>query len=372
MTTGRAASTILDPTRLGSLELPNRIVMAPLTRARAGTGDVPTDLNATYYAQRAGFGLIVSEGTNISARSCSFECTPGLWSDAQVIGWANVTRAVHARGGRIFAQLWHCGRIGAAGLLNGAEPLSPSGVNDDLEKLGVYGLLKNGNYVPLMATPSREMTLTEIRQTINEYRSAAANAMRAGFDGVEIHGANGYLPHQFLSPTINRRTDEYGGSIANRARFLAEVFEAIAHEVPPSRIGLRVSPYATYNNTRDPDPATTYAYVAKLMDRLGAGYLHFADMNGWFGAPDLPKILEALRPNYRGPIIANGGISPQQARDLVIAGNVQLVAFGRYAIANPDLVERMRSEASIAEARYEGWYATGAVGYTDYPTLAGT
>jgi 2,4-dienoyl-CoA reductase-like NADH-dependent reductase (Old Yellow Enzyme family) len=213
------------------------------------------------------------------------------------------------------------------------------------------------------------MTADEIAETVGEYRMAAANAIRAGFDGVEIHGANGYLPHQFLSPTINKRTDRYGGTVENRARFLKEVFEAISQELPPSRIGVRVSPYTAYNNTRDPDPAATYSYVASMLNRLDAGYLHFADMNGWFGAPDLPKIMAALRPHFRGPIIANGGIGPQQAREMVAAGEVQMVAFGRYAMSNPDFVERMRRDAPIVEARADGWYAAGPTGYTDYPAL---
>ncbi|MDM0116125.1 hypothetical protein QTI66_28550 [Variovorax sp. J22R133] len=201
---------------------------------------------------------------------------------------------------------------------------------------------------------------------MTEYRTAAANARDAGFDGVEIHAANGYLPHQFLSPTTNQRTDAYGGSLANRLRFLREVFEAIANELPPGRIGVRVSPYALYNNTRDPNPAETYAAVASLLDSLQAAYLHFADMNGWFGAPDLDKILAVLRPNFRGVLVANGGIDSEQASGLVQRGDVQMVAFGRFAMANPDLVERLQRGVPLDAVRSTGWYHGGAVDYTDY------
>jgi len=358
--------TLFDSLTLGELTLPNRVAMAALTRSRADAHGVPGELNATYYAQRAGMGLIITEGTNISPRSNAFERAPGLWTQDQVEGWRKVTDAVHQAGGRIFAQLWHSGRASAAGLLEGQPPLSPSGVNDDLSQLGVYGLLANGHYVPLLATPSKAMSLEEIRDTVAEYRTAAANARDAGFDGVEIHAANGYLPHQFLSPTTNQRTDAYGGSLDNRLRFLREVFEAIADELPPGRIGVRVSPYALYNNTRDPNPAETYAAVAAMLDSLQAAYLHFADMNGWFGAPDLDKILAVLRPNFGGVLIANGGIDSGQAAALVQRGDVQMVAFGRFAMANPDLVERLQRGVPLDAVRSTGWYHGGAVDYTDY------
>jgi 2,4-dienoyl-CoA reductase-like NADH-dependent reductase (Old Yellow Enzyme family) len=362
-------TTLFDPISLGNLGLANRVVMAPMTRSRSAPGGVPTALNALYYAQRAGMGLIISEGANISTSSCAFEHAPGIWSAEQIAGWRAVTDAVHDNGGRIFLQLWHAGRAGASGVLGGQQPLSPSGINDDLHKLGVYGLLANGNYVPLMATPSRAMTQTDIDLAIAAFRDGARNALHAGFDGVELHAANGYLPHQFLSPTLNTRTDNYGGTAEKRLQFLREVIDAIAGEVTPERLGVRVSPFALYNNPRDSDPATTFAGVARLLEEKQVAYLHFADMNGWFGAPDLYAILDCLRPHYHGPIIANGGISPDQARTLVADGLVQMVAFGRYAMANPDLVLRLREKLPLTEVRSAGWYGGGAEGYTDYSTF---
>jgi N-ethylmaleimide reductase len=360
-------ASYFDSLRVGDLELANRIWMPPLTRARATADGVPVALMAEYYRQRATAGLIISEGTYVSSDTCGFDRAPGIFTADHVNAWTCATRAVHDEGGRIFCQLWHCGRIGAAGLLGGRQPLSPSGVNDDLDALDVYGLLDKGPYVKIAATPSREMTGEDIARTVADFARAARNAKAAGFDGVEIHAANGYLPHQFLSPTLNRREDNYGGCIENRARFVIDIFEAIAAELPRGRIGVRVSPYASYNNTRDPDPHTTYSDLARRLDRAGAGYLHFADMDGWFGNSKLDLIMEALRPNYRGPIVANGGISVAQGAELLATGNAQAITFGRGFLANPDLVARISHGADIATPRSEGWYAAGALGYTDYP-----
>lgn len=362
-------TTYFDPFKIGDLDCPNRIIMPPLTRARANAQGVPADVMADYYAQRATAGLIISEGTYVNAASCAFDRAPGIYSQDQIAAWKRVTDAVHAKGGRIFCQLWHCGRIGAAGVLNGQDPLSPSGTNDDLHLLDAYGLLENGAYVKVAVTPSRAMTTAEVKATIADYGQAAANAKAAGFDGVEIHAANGYLPHQFLSPTTNTRIDEYGGNVENRARFVTEVFAAITKHMPVNRVGIRVSPYAAYNNTCDPDPATTYSDLAQRLDKIGAAFIHFADMDGWFGNHQTDKILAALRPNYAGPIIANGGLTVEMGAQLLASGQAQAIAFGRGFLANPDLVERIRKSAEIAEPRPEGWYATGADGYTDYPVL---
>lgn len=363
-------TTYFDPLKIGDLEMSNRIWMPALTRARATADGVPVEVMAEYYRQRATAGLIISEGTYVNTDTCGFEMVPGLFNAAQVEAWKPVTDAVHDEGGKIFCQLWHCGRIGAAGLLGGREPLSPSGVNDDLAMLDVYGLLANGNYVKLAATPSRAMTADDISRTIADFGKAAANAKAAGFDGVEIHAANGYLPHQFLSPVLNTRDDAYGGSMENRARFVMDVFAAAAAELSAGRVGVRVSPYAAYNNTRIEDKHAVFSDLAARLDKAGAGYLHFADMNGWFGYPDLGKILEALRPNFSGPIIANGGITVEQGADLLATGQVQAVAFGRAFLANPDLVTRIAKNAAVADPRPVGWYATGALGYTDYPALS--
>lgn len=362
-------TSLFDHTKIGDLQIPNRIIMSPLTRCRAGEGDVPVAINAEYYRQRAGAGLIITEATNISPRSCAFEHAPGIWSKEQVAGWRKVAYAVHEAGGHIFLQLWHCGRIGAAGILGGKEPLSPSGVNDDLGELHVYGQLENGNYVPLMATPSRAMTVPEIQETVQEYKVAAKNAIDAGCDGVEVHVANGYLLHQFLSPTTNTRTDDYGGSTEKRARIVQETLEAISSVVPMSNVGVRISPTAAYNNTRDPNPAETYAYISKIFQQFEVAYIHICDTNATAGQADLPKILEMVKPHYHGQVVANAGITPEAAAELVGSGKVDAVAFGRLFIANPDLPVRIRANGPFNELRYLGFYGGNEVGYTDYPSL---
>lgn len=362
-------SSLFDSFKLGDLTLKNRIVMSPLTRARAGKGDVPTALMAEYYAQRASAGLLISEATNVSPNSRPFDQAPGLYTDEQVHGWREVTGRVHAAGGQIVAQLWHGGRIGAMGLLNWNDPLSPSGYNDDLDGLNVWGRLESGNYVRVTATPSRAMTVAEIKATIAEYQQAARNAVEAGFDGVEIHAASGYLPHQFLSAHVNRRSDEYGGSVENRARFLEEIIDAVGQVLPLSRVGVRISPYAAYNNALDDQVEEMYSYLARLFEARGIAFAHIADTNGWFGQPDLLKVLEILKGNYHGVAIANGGLTVESARQLITEGTVPLVAFGRYFIANPDLVERIRTDSSLNALQERDIYGAGAEGYTDYPFL---
>jgi N-ethylmaleimide reductase len=359
--------SLLDQFQLGDLQLSNRVVMAPLTRARAGSGDAPTELMATYYSQRAEAGLVISEATNVSPMSRPFDKAPGLYTAGQVESWKRVTDSVHASGGRIFAQLWHGGRVGALGLLDWNEPLSPSGFNDDLDNLHVWGLLDNGNYVRVCATPSRAMTIDEVRATVGEYRQAAANAVAAGFDGVEIHAANGYLPHQFLSAHVNRRTDAYGGSVENRARFLEEIVDAVAEVMPVSRIGVRISPYTAYNSALDDQIPEMYSHVADFLQARQVAYLHIADVNGWYGAPDLDKILAIVGPRFKGVLIANGGLTIDKAKSLIEERQVQLVAFGRHFIANPDFVQRLRLGAPLNPLREDRLYAGGETGYTDYP-----
>lgn len=362
-------ATYFDTLHIGDLRFSNRIWMPPMTRARATENGVPVPLMVEYYRQRASAGLIITEGTYINDETRAFDRAPGIFTEDQVEAWKPITEAVHAAGGKIFCQLWHCGRIGTIGLLGGREPLSPSGVNDDLSQIDIWGLLANGQYVKVAATPSRAMTVSDIERTVADYGKAAANARRAGFDGVEIHAANGYLPHQFLSSTINRREDKYGGSVENRARFVLEVFDAIAAELPKNRIGIRVSPYAAYNNTRDPNPDLTYSDLAQRLDAAGAGYLHGADQNGWAGKSELDRMLELLRPNFKGVIVANGDISPEKGAALLASGTADAITFGRPFIANPDLVERIATGAEIAAPRPVGWYVTGADGYIDYPTM---
>jgi len=362
-------TTLFSSIDLKGLQLPNRIAMAPLTRCRAGAGDVPQPISVPYYEQRASAGLIISEATNISPSSCAFERAPGIYSDAQVAGWQPITAAVHRAGGHFFMQLWHCGRVGSEAILNGQAPLSPSGVNDDLHQLQVYGQLANGRYAQIAATPSRAMTLEDIHQVIADYRHAAANAVRAGCDGVEIHAANGYLLHQFLSATLNQRNDGYGGSLEGRLRLLGEVIAAVVAEVGAARVGIRISPFALYNNSRDLNPAETFAAVAELVESSGLVYLHIGDTNAWAGAPDMPRILEIVKPRYHGILMGNGGIEPEAAKQLVADGALDMVAFGRAFIANPDLPARIAAGGPFNAARMVGWYGGSEEGYTDYPSL---
>lgn len=354
---------------LGDLNLRNRIVMAPMTRSRADEGGVINASACEYYAARADAGLIISEGINVGPMSNAFDRTPGLWTADQTEGWKAIVDRVHDKGGRMIAQLWHAGRARARGLLHDKQPLSPSGVNDDLEKLQVWALLANGAYVRISATSSRAMTIEEIRSAVDEFGLAAANAVRAGFDGVEIHGANGYLIHQFLSPAINQRTDEYGGSIDGRFRFLLEIISAISGTLSRSRIGLRLSPYADYNSPRDPDPADTYGRLAHRLEAAGLAYLHLADTNAWTGAPDYEKMLPIFRQHYRGPLIVNAGITPERAAEIVGSGEADAVAFGRLFLANPDLPARVKAGGPYNSPKPFGIYGGSDSGYLDYPSL---
>jgi len=362
--------TLFTPVRLGDLAFDNRIAMAPVTRARTGRDGVPGRLAATYYAQRASAGLIVTEATNVSPYSAAFELAPGIFTEAQVAGWKAVTEAVHAAGGTMFMQLWHSGRVSSYALLQGAAPLSPSGVNDDLEKLQVYAALENGQYTRIAASPSRAMRITEIHAAIEEFRVAAKHAARAGLDGIEIHAANGYLPQQFLSQHVNRRTDEFGGSMANRARFLRLVIEAVLETFPAHRVGVRISPYAQYNNAPNTDAGATYRYVAAMLQQFGIGYVHVADTNAWGGAPDMHKLVPLVRAHYQGVLVANGGLAPDEAQRMVADGRADMVAFGRQFIANPDLPARIAAGGPYNEPDMFTFYGGAARGYTDYPALA--
>lgn len=362
-------TTLFTPIALGDLTLGNRIAMAPVTRARTGRDGVPTALAATYYAQRASAGLIVTEATNVSPDSAAFELAPGIFTEAQVAGWKAVAEAVHAAGGTLFMQLWHSGRVSSYALLQGAAPLSPSGVNDDLGQLQVYAALENGQYTKIAASPSRAMTVEEIHAAVAEFRAGARNAARAGIDGVEIHAANGYLPQQFLSPHVNRRSDEFGGSVANRARFLRLVIEAALESYPAHRIGVRISPYALYNNAQDPEADATYRYVAAMLQEYGIGYVHAADTNAWGGTPDMPKLVPLVRGEFKGVLIANGGLAPAEAERMVAAGEADVVAFGRQFIANPDLPARIAAGGPYNEPDMFTFYGGAKRGYTDYPAL---
>lgn len=362
--------SLFAPLEVGELALPNRIVMAPLTRSRAGQpGNVPTPLMAEYYAQRADAGLIISEATNISQIAMGYALTPGIFSPEQVDGWRLITEAVHAAGGRMFLQLWHCGRMSHESLHPGQPPVAPSAVH--CEDCKVFNLDDEGNGVLMPVSPPKALTLEEIRATVDDYAGAARNAMAAGFDGVEVHAANGYLIHQFLSSNTNLRDDAYGGNLAGRCRFLWEVMEAVLGEVPRGRVGVRLSPLFGRNGIADADPAETQGHVATHLNDLGIAYLHIADTDVMGGAaPKMDAILPFIRPRFRRPLMLNGAFDPERAANSINAGDADLVAFGRMYIANPDLPERIRQGGPFNDPKPATFYGGDVEGYTDYPTLS--
>jgi 2,4-dienoyl-CoA reductase-like NADH-dependent reductase (Old Yellow Enzyme family) len=347
-------STLHTPVRIGAWELPNRIIMAPLTRCRASEGRVPNALMAEYYKQRSSAGLILSEATSITAQGVGYPDTPGLWSEAQVEGWKLVTQAVHEAGGRIIAQLWHVGRVSDPEYLNGELPVAPSAIAAP----GHVSLLRPQRpYV----TP-RALDEAEIPGIIEDYRKAAENAKAAGFDGVEIHGANGYLPHQFLNDRINVRTDSYGGSIENRARFMLEALDAAISVWGADRVGLHLSP----NADDDSDPAATYGYIADEASKRGISFIFTREPQ-----TASPHFSTALRKAFSGAFIANQELTREQGEALISSGEADAVSYGKLYISNPDLVERFAKEAPLNEPNPATFYGIGlgSEGYTDYPTL---
>ena len=362
---------LFSPLALGDLVLPNRIVMAPLTRSRATAERVPTPMMAEHYVQRASAGLIIAEATNVVPQSNAWECTPGIFTREQIDAWRELVAVVHQAGGRIALQLWHGGRVSAVRTADAAAPLSPSGVNDNLEAVTVWGRNEEGKFSKLAATPSRAMTTHEVRDTITAFGAAAGAAREAGFDAVQLHAANGYLPHQFLSAHLNRRTDEYGGSPEGRARFALEVVEAMLPHFPQGRVGLRISPFAPFNGAIDPDPLPAYMYLLRELGQRGLGWLELADSNFWSGRFDRDSMLELARPVFGGTIIVNGGIDPATGDELVRSGKAEAVSFGRLWIANPDLPVRIRAGGPYTiKPLTRRFYGGGPDGYNDYPTLA--
>jgi N-ethylmaleimide reductase len=360
------AATLFDPFELGSITLRNRIVMAPLTRNRATHGtDVPHELNATYYAQRASAGLLIAEATQISPSGKGYAWTPGIYNAAQVDGWRIVTDAVHAEGGTIFLQLWHVGRISHPTLQpNGELPVAPSAI----APVGQKTFLEDGTFAPI-GTP-RALALDEIAGILDDYRAATANALAAGFDGVEIHAANGYLIDQFLRDGANKRTDAYGGSVANRLRFATEVIAAVSGVAGPKRTGIRISPVSPFNDLIDSDPAAVFFPLVDEIDRAGLAYVHVIEGATGAGRDSAATFdFPALRARFRGAWIVNNGYTRALAIDAVASGYADLVAFGKAYIANPDLVERLRIDAPLNQLDAEHLYGGGAVGYTDYPAL---
>lgn len=356
-------SPLFTPFSLGSLPLRNRIVLAPLTRARSGAQRVPNRLMAEYYAQRASAGLLISEATTISEEANGWNESPGIYTEEMAAGWRDSVEAVHARGAKFFLQLWHMGRSSHSSFHEGRLPVAPSpiAINE-----------------PYIHTPQgkqayeapRPLETAEIPRVVADYRQAAARAKDAGFDGVEIHGANGYLIDQFLQSRTNHRTDAYGGSIENRSRFLCEIVEALASVWPANRIGVRLSPNGIYNDMGSPEYREQFLDVAQRLDQYGVGYLHLLDGLA-FGFHQLgtPMTLSEFRSVFRGPLIANCGYSKETAEQVIREELADTVAFGRPFISNPDLVERFRNDWPLApEAPISDWYTPqGAKGYTDYP-----
>ncbi|ANH69810.1 alkene reductase [Mitsuaria sp. 7] len=356
---------LFTPTSLGPLTLPHRVVMAPMTRARSTQpGNVPNALMAEYYAQRASAALIVSEATQISPQGQGYSFTPGIHSEEQVAGWQLVTRAVRRAGGRMVLQLWHVGRMSHPVFHDGGLPVAPSALSPEA-RVWIVGEDGVGRMVDCPVP--RALSRDEIRDVVGDFRRAAANAMRAGFDGVEIHGANGYLIDQFLRTTSNHREDEYGGSRDNRIRFLLEVVEAVAAEVEPARIGVRMAPFITARNMDCPDIIPTILQAAGELSRRGVGFLHLAEAD-WDDAPQVPEdFRHALREAYRGRIIVAGGYDAARAQSLLASGLVDLVAFGRAFIANPDLPARLAQDLPLADFDGDALFGGTAVGYSDYP-----
>src|SRR5680860_1143071 len=363
METGSMQAKLFTPLELGDLTLPNRVVMAPLTRNRADPeGDVPYAMHAEYYAQRASAGLIITEGTQISPEGKGYIQTPGIHSAEQVAGWKAVTDAVHGAGGRIFAQLWHVGRISHVSLLpDGQAPVAPSPLAAKAQTFTASGFAD-------VSTP-RALETDEIARVVEDYRKAAQNAHDAGFDGVEVHAANGYLIDQFLRDGTNKRVDAYGGSAENRTRFLAEILAAVTKVYPSKRVGVRFSPFSNFNDIADSDPMTTFGAAIARANDAGLGYLHLIE--GQTGGPrELPAgAIAKLRAGFEGAYMANNGYDRERAIEAVDSGEVDLVAFGKLFIANPDLVARLEQNAPLNEPDQSTFYGGDAHGYTDYPRL---
>jgi N-ethylmaleimide reductase len=356
-------SLLFSKTTLGSLALQNRLVMSPLTRNRAA-GNVPNELMAQYYAQRASVGLIISEGTSPSPNGLGYPRIPGVFSQEQVAGWKRITEGVHAHGARMFIQLMHCGRIAhPLNLPAGARVLAPSAVAAAGEMYtDAEGMKPN-------AMP-QAMTAADIRATVEEYAQAAKNAVAAGFDGIELHGANGYLLEQFIRPNSNQRTDDYGGSIENRVRFVLEVAEAAIKAIGRDKVGIRLSPFGVFNDMPVYEAMEAdYAYLARELNARGLLYIHLVDHSS-MGAPPVPDSIKLMfRSVFKGALILSGGYDAVRAESDLVAGKCDLIAVGRPILANPDLVARWKTGAALNAPDFSTFYTPGPKGYTDYPAL---
>ncbi|RZT10150.1 N-ethylmaleimide reductase [Duganella sp. CF402] len=349
-------SNTLTPVRIGRYDLPNRLVMAPMTRSRAGDDGVASDLAVTYYAQRASAGLIISEGVFPSALGKGYVHTPGIETPEQVAAWKKVTDAVHERGGRIFMQMMHCGRISHPSLLNGETPVAPSAIKPAGQAWTSTGQM---DFVE-----PRALSTAEVASVIDDYRQATRRAIEAGFDGVELHAASGYLPEQFLSSGSNQRQDQYGGSVENRARFVLETLDAMAEEAGADRVGIKISPEMNYNSITDADPQHTYRYLVEQLRGKGLAYLHvalFGTQTDYHGV---------LRPLFDGTYLMGSGLTQQRAEAVLAEGKADATVFGAAFLANPDLPERFRRGAALNEADRNTFFAPPtAHGYIDYPAL---
>ncbi|MBZ6377502.1 alkene reductase [Pacificimonas flava] len=356
---------LFQPARFGALELKNRIMMAPLTRGRSSLDGVPTEHKIDYYRQRANAGLIIAEATGINRIGLGWPTAPGLWSDEQVEAWKPVTDAVHGAGGLIVSQLWHMGRLSHSSTM-GMQPVSASAI-----------AAKGDAHTPKGKEPyetPREMTLDDIKQTVEDYVAAAANARKAGFDGVQVHGANGYLIDQFLKPNTNHRSDDYGGSVENRVRFLMEVMEAVTGEVGADRTSLRLSPNGMVQDSYDPRPERVFGEAARQLSELGLAFLELRESrpDSSFVRSDDPPMGPLIRVLFDGPLVLNEDYSAESAAATIAAGKADAIAFGRPYISNPDLADRFRNGWPLADSNIRTWYSPGPEGYTDYPAYDGT
>ncbi|QCB44811.1 alkene reductase [Hydrogenophaga sp. PAMC20947] len=350
---------LFDTLNVGRLALPNRILLAPLTRARAGLEHMPNDLMAEYYAQRASGGLLITECTMVASNTSAFVTEPGIYTAEQISAWKKVTDAVHAKGGRIFMQIWHSGRAAHPAMNNGAENVSSSAIAIDSEVNTPQGKLPN--------VQPRALALEEIPTLVQAYVQGAKNAIEAGFDGVEVHGANGYLIDQFLRDSANQRTDAYGGSLENRARFLFEVLTAVTEAIGADRVGLRLSPLNSYNSMIDSDPLALIGFLAERLNAFNLAYLHV--MRSDFFRQQSADVMPVARASYKGVLIGNMGYTPEEAEQAISEGKLDAVAFGTAFLANPDLPERISAGAELNKPNPSTFYTPGAEGYTDYPTM---
>ncbi|CAK1694052.1 N-ethylmaleimide reductase [Vibrio crassostreae] len=363
-------NALFQPIQLGNIELKNRIVMPPMTRSRATQpGNSANDMMAAYYAQRASAGLIVAEGTQISPLGQGYAWTPGIYSDEQIAGWKKVTDAVHEKGGVIFAQLWHVGRVTHPDNIGGEQPISSSAIKAENVKVFIDNGTDEPGFVDVVEP--REMTKEDIKEVVEQYRQAALNAIEAGFDGIELHAANGYLINQFIDSEANNRTDEYGGSTENRLRFLGEVVEAMVEAIGADRVGVRLAPFTSLNGTVDATPVETYTAAAAYLNLYKIVYLHIAEVD-WDDAPETPKAFKAaVREAFKGVLIYAGKYDSERGEQAVAEGVTDMVGFGRPFVANPDLPARIQNGYPLAAHDPNTLFGGAEKGLTDYPEYAG-